>query len=231
MLTQWLRQQRVMAAALAAAFVTLFSASCGGGGAGLESTSVSVGPALNLSPANLSFGNQPAMLTSSPQSVTLTNTGAVTLDITSLAVTGTNAGDFAETNTCGSSVATGANCTIAVLFTPSAAGARSAVLSIADNVSGSPQTASLSGTGTHDVIVSWTPSVTAGVVGYYVYRGSTSGGESSTPLNSTPVNGTSFTDEGVTAGSTYYYVVTAVASDGVTQSAPSVEASATVPTP
>jgi hypothetical protein len=171
------------------------------------------------------------MLTSSPQSVTLTNTGAVTLDITSLAVTGTNAGDFAETNTCGSSVATGANCTIAVLFTPSAAGARSAVLSIADNVSGSPQTASLSGTGTHDVIVSWTPSVTAGVVGYYVYRGSTSGGESSTPLNSTPVNGTSFTDEGVTAGSTYYYVVTAVASDGVTQSAPSVEASATVPTP
>jgi hypothetical protein len=185
----------------------------------------------SLSPTSLAFGNQPAVLTSSPQTVTLTNTGAVTLNITSLTVTGADAGDFAETTTCGSSVAAGGNCTIAVLFTPGAAGARSAALSISDNVSGSPQTVSLSGTGSHDVIVSWTASVTAGVVGYYVYRGTTSGGESSTPLNSTPVSGTSFADENVTAGLTYYYEVTAVASDGVTQSAPSVEASATVPTP
>jgi fibronectin type 3 domain-containing protein len=66
-------------------------------------------------------------------------------------------------------------------------------------------------------------------MGYYVYRGTSSGGERSTALNSTPINGTSYADANVTAGTTYYYVVTAVASDGVTQSADSNEAQATVP--
>jgi fibronectin type 3 domain-containing protein len=65
-------------------------------------------------------------------------------------------------------------------------------------------------------------------VGYNVYRGTTSGGESSTPLNSTPSSGANFTDESVAAGSTYYYVVTAVGSDG-TQSPASGESSTTVP--
>ena len=69
-----------------------------------------------------------------------------------------------------------------------------------------------------------------GIVGYYVYRGTASGGESSTPLNSTPIIGTSYADGNVTTGATYYYVVTAVASDGV-QSAASSETIATVPTP
>jgi titin len=66
-------------------------------------------------------------------------------------------------------------------------------------------------------------------MGYDVYRGTTAGGESSTPLNSAPINGTTYTDENVTAGAAYYYVVTAVASDDVTQSADSNEVSATVP--
>jgi titin len=88
---------------------------------------------------------------------------------------------------------------------------------------------SLSGTGIHDVILSWTASTTTGVVGYNVYRGTTSGGESATPLNSSPVNGTTYTDTTVQAGQTYYYVVTAVASNDVTQSADSNEVSATVP--
>jgi hypothetical protein len=160
----------------------------------------------------------------------LTNGGNATLSITSVAITGTNAGDFAEVaDTCGSSVAAGGSCTIGVTFTPSLASVEAASLSITDNAGGSPQTASLSGTGTHDVILSWTASATSGVMGYYVYRGTSSGGESSTALNSTPINGTSYADASVTAGTTYYYVVTAVASDGVTQSADSNEAQATVP--
>lgn len=88
---------------------------------------------------------------------------------------------------------------------------------------------------THVVILSWTASVTPGVAGYWVYRGTTAGGESSTPLNPTMVTGSVSTfvynDTAVTAGATYYYVVTAVASDGVTQSADSNEVSATVPSP
>jgi fibronectin type 3 domain-containing protein len=115
------------------------------------------------------------------------------------------------------------------MFTPSVAGTEAASLSIADNSSGSPQTVSLSGAGTHDVILSWTASTTPGVVGYNVFRGATSGGESATPLNSSPINGTTYCDATVQAGQTYYYVVTAVASNDVTQSADSNEVSATVP--
>jgi hypothetical protein len=188
------------------------------------------GPGASLSPTSLSFVSQLIDTSSTAQTVGLTNSGNATLSITSIAITGSNAGDFAETaDTCGSSLVAGGNCTIEVTFTPSAAGQRTATLSITDNASSSPQTVSLSGTGSHDVILSWTASVTSGVMGYYVYRGTSSGKESSTPLNSTPINGISYADGNVTAGGTYYYVVTAVGSDGV-QSADSNEANATVPT-
>lgn len=183
----------------------------------------------SLSSTSLAFGNQPIQLTSAAQTVILTNTGNATLSITSVAVTGTNASDFAATDTCGSSVAASATCTIGVLFTPSAAGARTATLNISDNSNGTPQTVSLSGTGSHDVVLSWTASTTAGVTGYNVYRGTTSGGESPISLNSTPINGTTFTDEDVTAGATYYYLVASVVSNEVIQSAASNEAVATVP--
>jgi hypothetical protein len=187
------------------------------------------GPTVSLSPTSLAFGNQAVDMTSTAQTVTLSNTGSAALGITSFTFTGANAGDFDESNTCGSSLAAGANCTIAVMFTPSLAGTEAASLSIADNASGSPQTVSLSGAGTHDVILSWTASTTPGVVGYNVFRGATSGGESTTPLNSSPINGTTYTDATVQAGQTYYYVVTAVASNDVTQSADSNEVSAAVP--
>jgi hypothetical protein len=197
----------------------------------LSGTGGSTGAVASLSPSSLTFGDEPVDITSPSQVVTLNNTGSAALSITSIAFTGTNATDFTQVDTCGASVAAGCNCTIAILFTPSASGARAASLTVTDNASGSPQAVSVSGTGTHDVILSWTDSVTPGVVGYNVYRGTTSGGESSTPLNSTPINGTTYTDENVTAGATYYYVITAVASNDVTQSADSREASATVPSP
>jgi formiminotetrahydrofolate cyclodeaminase len=187
------------------------------------------GPIVSLSPTSLAFGNQSADMTSAAQTVTLSNTGNAALSITSLGFTGTNASDFDESNTCGSSLAAGANCTIAVMFTPSIVGTEAASLSIADSASGNPQTVSLSGAGTHDVILTWTASTTPGVVGYNVYRGTTSGGPYPTELNSSPINGTTYCDSSVQAGQTYYYVVTAVASNDVTQSADSNQASAAVP--
>jgi hypothetical protein len=190
-----------------------------------------IAPAVRLSPNNLSFVSQPVGATSTTQTITLANSGSATLTITSLAVTGTNASDFVETHLCGSSIAAGAYCNIVVLFRPSAAGVRTAALSVTDNAKGSPQTVSLSGTGSHDVILSWTASATPGVIGYNVYRGTTSSGESSTPLNPTPIDGTTYLDQNVTPGATYYYYVTALAANGVTQSANSNEAAATVPTP
>jgi fibronectin type 3 domain-containing protein len=112
-------------------------------------------------------------------------------------------------------------------MTPSGCETRSATLKIADNATGSPQSVALSGTGIHDVVLSWSAS-SSSVTGYNVYRGTKSGGESATPLNSSPVTGSTFTDTSVAAGQTYYYVVTAV--DGSTQSSDSNQASATVPT-
>jgi hypothetical protein len=200
-----------------------------GGGTSSPLNFTVTGPIVSLSPTSLAFFNQPTDMTSGAQTVTLRNTGSAALSITSLAFTGTNASDFDQSNTCGSSLAAGTNCTIAVFFTPSVAGTEAASLSIADNASGSPQTVSLSGAGTHDVILSWTASTTPGVVGYDVFRGTTSGGPYPTELNSSPINGTTYTDATVQAGQTYYYVVTAVASNGVTQSADSNQVSATVP--
>ena len=74
------------------------------------------------------------------------------MTITSIAVTGTNAGDFDQTNTCGSSVPAGGNCTISVTFTPTAIGSRTASVTITDNAAGSPQTVSLTGTGSGPVV-------------------------------------------------------------------------------
>jgi hypothetical protein len=202
-----------------------------GGGASSPQTFTVASPIVSLSPASLAFGTEPADVTSTAQTVTLSNTGNAPLSITSLALAGANADDFAETNTCPSSLAAGATCTIVVMFTPSVTGTETASLSISDNSSGSPQTVPLSGAGTHDVFLSWAASSTPGVVGYDVYRGLTSGGESATPLNSSPINETTYTDTTVQAGQTYYYVVKAVASDDSTQSANSNEVSATVPSP
>jgi len=100
-----------------------------------------------LSPTAIDFGNQDVGTTSSPQNITLVNNQGVPLNISSIAPTGTNAGDFAQTNNCGSSVIAGGSCTISVTFSPTATGTRSANLTIADDAPGSPQSVSLTGTG------------------------------------------------------------------------------------
>ncbi|HVA91872.1 MAG TPA: hypothetical protein VNL71_18755, partial [Chloroflexota bacterium] len=57
--------------------------------------------------------------------------------------------------------------------------------------------------GNGQVSLIWNPRV--GVTGYYVYRGTSAGGESGTPLNTT--TSASYLDTTVTNGVTYYYVV------------------------
>lgn len=75
------------------------------------------------------------------------------------------------------------------------------------------------------VDLSWDPSTSLNVVGYDVYRGTTSGGPYSRIAN---VPGAAYTDTSVAAGKTYYYVVTAVNSQN-TQSKYSNQAVAIVP--
>src|SRR5260370_16006660 len=100
-------------------------------------------PVASVSPTSLTFASQTTGTTSAAQTVTLSNTGNAALTITSSIAA---SGDFAEANTCGSSVAAGANCTIGVTFTPTASGTRTGTLSITDNASGSPQTVIRTGT-------------------------------------------------------------------------------------
>ncbi|HEX6504593.1 MAG TPA: choice-of-anchor D domain-containing protein [Terriglobales bacterium] len=106
------------------------------------------GTVVELVPTSLSFGNQSVGTTSAAQTVTMTNVGSSTLTISGISLTGTNAGDFSQTHTCGGTLGAGASCTISVTFHPSATGARSAAVSISDDGGGSPQTVPLSGTGT-----------------------------------------------------------------------------------
>ncbi|MBB5319376.1 choice-of-anchor D domain-containing protein [Tunturibacter empetritectus] len=114
----------------------------------LTGTGTGVGaPQAVLSPTSLSFGDVTTGSTSASQSITLSNPGTSALTLTGLSVTGTNTTKFAQTNTCGTSLAAGASCVITVTFSPDVAGGYSASISIADNASGSPQIASLTGTG------------------------------------------------------------------------------------
>ena len=107
-----------------------------------------IGTYVQLSPTSLNFGNQPVGTKSLSKGITLSNKGGAAVSITGISITGTSAADFAQTNTCGSSVAAGASCFIKVTFTPSATGSRTAAVSIGDNGGGSPQKVSLAGTGT-----------------------------------------------------------------------------------
>jgi hypothetical protein len=79
--------------------------------------------------------------------VTLTNTSNVPLTISKISLTGANPGDYSQTNTCGSGVASKATCTFTVTFTPTTSGTRTASITITDNTSTGSNTAALTGTG------------------------------------------------------------------------------------
>lgn len=78
-------------------------------------------------------------------------------------------------------------------------------------------------TSTGPITLSWTAS--SGASSYIVFRGTESGSITTKTLQPAGVSGTSFTDLPTLVGTTYYYQITAVNSDG--QSAPSSEVSAT----
>lgn len=101
-----------------------------------------------VSPNSLNFGIVKLRATSAAQSIALSNSGNIPLSITSIALAGTNAADYAiSSNTCGSALAAGGSCTVSVTFTPLAIGVRTASLSFTDLATGSPETAILAGTG------------------------------------------------------------------------------------
>ena len=101
-------------------------------------------PPVVVSPTSLSFGDGAVGSTSRAKTVTLKNTSASTLDISSI----TPSGDFAiSENTCGATLAAKKSCKVGITFTPMAPGGRAGMLTFTDNAANSPQTVRLSGTG------------------------------------------------------------------------------------
>jgi trimeric autotransporter adhesin len=104
--------------------------------------------AVSLAPAGLSFPLQINTTSSAPQSITLTNNQTITLNISGITLTGSNSSSFSQINTCGAALTAGSSCVITVTFTPNLTGSNTAIVSIADDAPGSPQTATLFGLGT-----------------------------------------------------------------------------------
>jgi phage terminase large subunit-like protein len=106
------------------------------------------GTIITVSPLGVNFGDQTVGTTSAAAPVTVSNVGTTAVAISSIRITGTNPGDFAQTNSCGATLAAKTSCIIQVTFTPTATGARSGAVSVTDNGGASPQKVPITGTGT-----------------------------------------------------------------------------------
>jgi hypothetical protein len=129
-------------------------------------------------------------------------------------------------------IAAGQSVSLTLTFTPRATGTTSGIISLASNAANTPTIETLTGSGAaipvHSVSLSWNSSPSA-VVGYNLYRGATSGGPYA-KVNPVLNASTSYTDNSVQAGTTYYYVSTAVDSSG-TESKYSNQLQAVIPSP
>jgi hypothetical protein len=104
-------------------------------------------PAVTLAPLSLTFGKQNTGTSSASQNIVLKNFGGAPLNIGNIGVTG----DFAQSNTCGTSLAGGSSCTISVTCAPRVTGPEIGTVTITDNAFTGTQTIALTGTGTAPV--------------------------------------------------------------------------------
>src|ERR1051326_1748157 len=132
------------AAVLAAVAVSLVALSILGTGV------AAAAPIVTFTPSSLTFAAQTIGTTSSPQSVTVANTGDAPLFINSAAIGGANPLDFTVVGDgcSGLTLGAGSSCTMSITFSPTASGTRSALLNVTDNAAGTPQSVSITGGGT-----------------------------------------------------------------------------------
>jgi HYDIN/CFA65/VesB family protein len=182
---------------------------------------------LAVSPSAMDFGS--VVLGSSQ-----TQTGSLTAGSSSITVSSASwngSGYSLSGVTFPLSVPAGQSIPFTVTFAPQAAGSSPGNISFVSNASNSPGTETLSGSGlqpAHSVALAWNASPST-VVGYNIYRGGQTGGPY-TRLNSSVQPGLTYSDNGVQAGLTYFYVVTAVDGNSV-ESTFSNETAAVIPTP
>lgn len=127
-------------------------------------------PKVTLSGSIADFGSLDAGVTSAAQALTITNSGSAPLNISSVTATG----DFTAITTCVANMAPNGSCTVFVTFKPTAAGARTGLLTIVDDAISGEAFIALSGTGTAPTLAitpasggATTATVTAGQTATY----------------------------------------------------------------
>jgi hypothetical protein len=146
-------------------------------GVALSGNGTEIQLTLSLSTTSLSFGSQvvgtsPSWISNPANTVTVTNTGTVPLNISDISISSAT-GDFAIAlpNTPGPtscqllvmplgspSLAAGDSCRIPVQFLPTIVGYETGQITITDDATGSPHIVTLSGTGIVGPVVSLSPS-------------------------------------------------------------------------
>jgi hypothetical protein len=147
-----------------------------------------VGPVLSPSALGLTFADTPTGQKSVSQSITLTSSGNQAVSFQSTSVTGTNAGDFQESDNCVSTVLLQPkhSCSIFVIYAPASVGSSQATLNVMDSALGNPQQYGLSGTGVAPPTP--TPAVTLNPAGTLNLAGTTTQGTTAAPQNLTVSN-------------------------------------------
>ena len=149
----------------------------------LTGTGVALTAVVVLSPTTLVFPAIPVGTSSPVQTISLTNSGNASLSITNIQSTG----NYTQTNKCPASLSSGSTCVISVTFVPTATGTLSGALTISDSVTGSPQSAGLSGLGS-DFTLARSPgsaTVTAGATATYTLTVAPVGGTFANAVNLT----------------------------------------------
>ncbi len=104
---------------------------------------------VTLSATSVTFGTVLTGTIKTATAITLTNQMSVALTGINVSISGAAA--FTQTNTCGSSLAAGAQCGISVTFAPTTSGTQTGTASISDSAANSPQTIALKGSGVYPI--------------------------------------------------------------------------------
>jgi len=126
----------------ALALGSLSLSGCGSGG----STPANSQGTSGFSPSSLTFASTSVGSSATAQTLTFTN-GSSAATVTGVVLSGSNALDFSQTNTCVGTLAANASCSITVTFTPTSAGTRTATVALVES-SGTPPYTTLTGTAT-----------------------------------------------------------------------------------
>jgi Abnormal spindle-like microcephaly-assoc'd, ASPM-SPD-2-Hydin len=174
---------------------------------GTGTTGTTTSGQLSVSPASVSFGSV-QVGTSTTQSSSMKATGG---NVTVNSAASTNSQFTVSGVQFPLALTAGQSVPYQVVYTPTKSGTASATLSFA-TTSSTTATESASGSGAMPfVTLSWSAS-TSSVQGYNIYRGTAPG--SYTKLNPSVDASTTYTDNSVVPGTTYYYAATSVSSSG-----------------